>query len=156
MVCRVLTFNPTEAISVAVVPIDPLAVAWYKIELFLKPLKSLYRRVMKINLILVRLFNEHDVVSCWFIHTTVILLALLEHQCNVAAVAVIRGHFCIFSLSQFAEFSSTRSYLVHLVVLWLYFQGWEFFKYFLSLNKARYLEFLVLRTREISNSFGPS
>jgi len=25
-----------------------------------------------------------------------------EHQCDATAVSVIRGHFCIFSLSQFA------------------------------------------------------
>jgi len=33
-----------------------------------------------------------------------------EHQCDVTAVSVIRGHFCIFSLSQTAEFSTTRSF----------------------------------------------
>jgi len=33
-----------------------------------------------------------------------------ERQCDVTAVSVIRGHFCIFSLSQFAEFSTTRSF----------------------------------------------
>jgi len=33
-----------------------------------------------------------------------------EYQFDVTAVSVIRGHFSIFSLSQFAEFSSTRSF----------------------------------------------
>jgi len=33
-----------------------------------------------------------------------------EHQCDVTAVSVIHGHFCVFSLSQFAEFSITRSF----------------------------------------------
>jgi len=33
-----------------------------------------------------------------------------KHQCDVTAVPVIRGHFCIFSLSQFAEFSLIRSF----------------------------------------------
>jgi len=31
-----------------------------------------------------------------------------EHQCDATAVSVIRGHFYIFSLSQFGEFSTTR------------------------------------------------
>jgi len=33
-----------------------------------------------------------------------------EHQRDATAVSVIRGHFCIFSLSQFADFSTTRSF----------------------------------------------
>ena len=33
-----------------------------------------------------------------------------EHQCDATAVSVIRGHFCIFSLSQFADSSTTRSF----------------------------------------------
>jgi len=43
-------------------------------------------------------------------HRDLIGTALSEHQCDVTGVAVIRRHFCIFSLSQFAEFSSTHSF----------------------------------------------
>jgi len=33
-----------------------------------------------------------------------------EHQCDATAVSVIRVNFCIFSLSQFAKVSATRSF----------------------------------------------
>jgi len=44
-----------------------------------------------------------------FLLTTVMHVAP-EHQCDARADSVIRGHFCTFSLSQFAEFSAIRSF----------------------------------------------